>query len=223
MDDAELRPLAALTNDQKIENNPPKKQSLNLNVKLRKQPLWKRMSGVIINEDANTIGSYVIDNVVVPTFKRLMYEVIEGAANILFNDGRGKRRTRTPSPRSDSTYEYRSYSSYYDDRSLPSISTNTTKNYRGKINIYDLVFDSCEDAEEMRDDLYELMRERKRQGLPVMVQDFYDNLKDDARATLGPTPAIATKYGWESFDNIQIRHCREGWFLDLPPIVQLTN
>lgn len=210
MDDAELRPLSALTTVEDSKE-PPKLQPLDIKVTKRKKSIWKKGVGLIVSEDANTIGGFIVNEVVVPAIKNLLYDSVVGTAGILFNGGTKKPKKSIFSS-SNSQYEYRSYDAIYKEKDRPSVKDVSDK-YRGKIDVEDLIFGTSGEAKEV----LEILCDRAEEYGVASVQDLYDLLN------IGSAPSISTKWGWTDLSSAKIKNCREGYLLDLPPVVPIRN
>lgn len=152
----------------------------------------RKFAGLIVSDDASNVGNYVLMDVLIPTFKKAVVDVVE---MILFGEKGGKRRSdgRTP------------YRSYYDDRNDR---PRKTANMAGRFDYDDISFDSRGDAEIVLDQMRDLVDGDRGYGL-VTVADMYD------MAGL-PAPFTARKYGWFNLRTAEVIRGRDGFYIRLP-------
>lgn len=152
----------------------------------------RKFAGLIVSDDASNVGNYVLMDVLIPTFKKAVVDVVE---MILFGEKGGKRRSdgRTP------------YRSYYDDRNDR---PRKTANMAGRFDYDDISFDSRGDAELVLDQMRDLVDGDRGYGL-VTVADMYD------MAGL-PAPFTARKYGWFNLRTAEVIRGRDGFYIRLP-------
>lgn len=152
----------------------------------------RKFAGLIVSDDASNVGNYVLMDVLIPTFKKAVVDVVE---MILFGEKGGKRRSdgRTP------------YRSYYDDRNDR---PRKTANMSGRFDYDDISFDSRGDAELVLDQMRDLVDGDRGFGL-VTVADMYDLAGLQA-------PFTARKYGWFNLRTAEVFRGRDGFYIRLP-------
>lgn len=152
----------------------------------------RKFAGLIVSDDASNVGNYVLMDVLIPTFKKAVVDVVE---MILFGEKGGKRRSdgRTP------------YRSYYDDRNDR---LRKTANMAGRFDYDDISFDSRGDAELVLDQMRDLVDGDRGFGL-VTVADMYDLAGLQA-------PFTARKYGWFNLRTAEVIRGRDGFYIRLP-------
>ena len=152
----------------------------------------RKFAGLIVSDDASNVGNYVLMDVLIPTFKKAVVDVVE---MILFGEKGGKRRSdgRTP------------YHSYYDDRNGR---PRKTANMAGRFDYDDISFDSRGDAELVLDQMRDLVDGDRGFGL-VTVADMYDLAGLQA-------PFTARKYGWFNLRTAEVIRGRDGFYIRLP-------
>lgn len=152
----------------------------------------RKFAGLIVSDDASNVGNYVLMDVLIPTFKKAVVDVVE---MILFGEKGGKRRSdgRTP------------YRSYYDDRNG---GPRKTANMAGRFDYDDISFDSRGDAELVLDQMRDLVDGDRGFGL-VTVADMYDLAGLQA-------PFTARKYGWFNLRTAEVIRGRDGFYIRLP-------
>ncbi|MFR1874963.1 MAG: hypothetical protein ACLS2Y_08830 [Mediterraneibacter faecis] len=152
----------------------------------------RKFAGLIVSDDASNVGNYVLMDVLIPTFKKAVVDVVE---MILFGEKGGKRRSdgRTP------------YRSYYDARNDR---PRKTANMAGRFDYDDISFDSRGDAELVLDQMRDLVDGDRGFGL-VTVADMYDLAGLQA-------PFTARKYGWFNLRTAEVIRGRDGFYIRLP-------
>ena len=151
--------------------------------------------GEFISDDAKNVKSYILGDVIIPTIKKVLYDIVTDGADIILY-GETKRNKRGPTDRI-------SYRSYYEDRySRPRIETQTIRN---SYSYDDIIFSTRSDAEGVLDRMDELIA---RYGL-VRVADLYDL----AGLTGNPTD---NAYGWTNINSAEIIRARDGFMIKMP-------
>lgn len=152
----------------------------------------RKFAGLIVSDDASNVGNYVLMDVLIPTFKKAVVDVVD---MILFGEKGGKRRSdgRTP------------YRNYYDDRNDR---PRKTANMAGRFDYDDISFDSRGDAELVLDQMRDLVDGDRGFGL-VTVADMYDLAGLQA-------PFTARKYGWFNLRTAEVIRGRDGFYIRLP-------
>lgn len=154
----------------------------------KKSGVSKFVSG-FISDDAQNIKSYLFKDVVVPTIKKTITDIVD---MILYG---GKHKTsRTPASRV-------SYRSYYDDPRDSRREPTTIQQF----DYDDIILETRGDAEEVLDQLNALIDTYKI----ASVADLYD--------LVGITSSWTTnKYGWTNLSNADVIRTRDGYQLKLP-------
>lgn len=153
----------------------------------------RKVKSMIISDDASNVKSYVIRDVLIPTFKKTILDVVD---MILFGGEGGSKRSRN-----DSRLPYRSY---YEDRDR-----HERRARPGNAFDYDdITFDSRGDAELVLDQMREMVDRESGYGL-VTVADMYD------MAGLS-VPYTARNYGWFNLRTAEVMRGHDGYYLKLP-------
>lgn len=167
-------------------------------VKTKKKSGVSKVASLFISEDVKDVKEYAVNDVFIPTIKKVIVDLVSDGINILVN-GKGATRSR------ESKIGYRSYSSYSKDDRRPAASVTSRFDYD------DLVFSSRGDAELVCDQLDEMI---ERYGFAT-VADFYE-------ASNMTAPWTAQKYGWTSIRNAEIVRLRDGgYIIKLPKAMPL--
>ena len=160
----------------------------------------KKKNGILasfINDDLQDIKKYIVEDVLIPTIKKTITDVVKNSIDMFFY-GEVSRSTRSNSSRI-------SYSSYYDRDREP-----RSRSRRNSLLIDDIVLESRAEAEEVLDRLDEMIEEF---GM-ASVLNLYDLIGVTA-------PFTADKYGWTDIRNATAVRVRDGYLLKLPRVMPL--
>ena len=166
-------------------------------VKVKKKGELHKLADVFISEDIKNVKSYVLNDVLVPTIKKAISDVVrDGIDMILFGDTSSSRKRGIGS----NYVSYRSYSDPRDDRRSRNDDRNRPSGLEDEI-----VFESRGEAEAVRN---EMMNTIDRYGL-VTVSDLYDmsNLEK---------PYTGNRFGWTNIRNSEVVRVRDGYIIKLP-------
>lgn len=156
----------------------------------------RKFTDVFISEDVSNVKSYIWMDVLVPTIKKVIVDVVTDTVNMIFFGG-----TRGASGR-DSRVSRVSYRDYYDQKdNRGSESTRT----RSRFDYEDIVYDSRGEAEAVREEMDNVI---DRYGY-VTVADMYD-MSDRT------PPFTSNNYGWHSVRSARVIRIRDGYIIDLP-------
>ena len=206
MDEHELNPLKYPPNSktQKSNTEKPKLEKIvSSEVKMQKKSIFKRLSGSIFTETPDTIGGYIVKEVLVPYAKDVIYDTIVNTVSMaLYSNPRaGGRRSGRSSTNRDGYIQYGSFSS-----SNSSSQQKAVERPRGeRINVDNVIFGMSAEAHEVLD----AMCDRLEHYGTVTVLDLCDLIG----VTSSPN---AMYYGWTDISEARVRQINEGWLLDLP-------
>lgn len=190
----EQRPEAAQT-EKKLE------KVVSSGVKTRKKSEVKKFAGVFVPEDAESVKSYILMDVVVPGIKNAIADVV---SIMLFGDsgrlGRGGGR-------GGSKISYQKY--YRDDR-------DDRRDYgrprtAAGFDYDDILFETRGDADMVLDQLESCIA---NYGV-ASVADLYDLAGITCRSY------TANKYGWTDIRTAKVIRVRDGYIIQLPRTVQI--
>ena len=169
--------------------------------KTRKRGELRKFSDVFISEDASNVKSYILQDVLLPTLKDTISNIIKSSVDmILFGESR-----RGDSSKSNGYKP--SYRSYYDDRN----DSYRRRDTRTPYSFDDILLDSRGDAEEVLNGLIDII---ERYGV-VSVADMYD---------LVGIVGVYTdnKYGWTDLRTAHIERDRSGaYYIKMPRALPL--
>ena len=157
---------------------------------------------LFLSEDVTDIKSYIVNEVLIPTTKRAISDIVTNGIDMLLGFDT-KKRSKTNASRV-------SYREYYDrddrsrdrDRSRP---RTTGYNYD------DIILETISEAETVLDKLDEIL---EVYGL-VSVADLYDIVGITGNYT-------DNKYGWTDLRNASYSRVRDGYILKMPRAIPLN-
>lgn len=166
--------------------------------KVQKKTEMHKLADVFISEDVKNVRSYILMDVLVPTIKKAIVDIVSDGINMIFFGGTGPRKNNTNTSKV-------SYSGYYNGGQ----NNHTSSSYRSTSNQnfdYDNIsFQSRGEAEAVLDEMVNVI---ERYGF-VTVADLYD-IADLTH------PYTAAKYGWTSLSTAEVTRGREGYIIKLP-------
>lgn len=166
------------------------------NVIVKKKSGLHKLTDVFISEDASSVKSYIVSDVLIPTIQNLFCDIIKDSADIIF--GGGTKRSR----KDRSGYSYISYDRFSDRRDDRRYSSDTR---RSGLDYDDIVLETKGDAEEV------LMQ------LDALIEQYGQATVGDLFDLVGKSgPYTANKYGWTNLRNARSERVREGYLLKLP-------
>lgn len=165
--------------------------------KVKKKNEMQKFASVFISEDAKSVKSYIITDVLIPGIKKVITETVN---LILYGESKSKSNNSTsPKP---------SYRSYYDSNNN---TANTAITRRSAYSYDNIVVDNRADAEEVLDNMNNIIR---KYGI-VSVADMYDLVGIVGNYT-------DNKYGWTDLRTAKIERERDGGYrIDLPRALPL--
>lgn len=178
------------TNGKKIE------KVVSGTVKVKKKSEIHKIKDIFVSEDASNIKSYILNDVLIPTIKQTISDIVKNVIDMTLFGGNGSKGRNSIA----STVSYRNY--YDRGNSIQRGTTRTTTGY----NYDDITIDSRGEAEEVLTRMDELI---SCYGV-VSVADLYD--------LIGVTGSYTdNKYGWTNIRNARVvRANGGGWTFDLP-------
>lgn len=195
---------AATPKDAKTER--PKLEPLEgITAKKLKTPLGVRLRQAFTNDDARSVGDYLLFDVAVPAIKATIFDLIQGGASrALFGQGMS---TRQPT-RGGSNINYNQISRGQGvGQSVNTTQPQMSARDRATFNFEGIVFPTRVGAERALTVLIETIELYQVVG----VADLYD--------LVGITPSFADdKWGWFNLQGADIVPVRTGFVLDMPPV-----
>lgn len=165
--------------------------------KTRKKSEIQKAAGLFISEDASTVKEHLIQDVVIPTAKDLIVNVITDAVNIIFW-GSTRRKSGSGS--------HIGYASRFDEVRDPRDRDRDRRRDRTAIEYDDIIFDNRGDAEAVLANMDACLE----QYGTVTVLDLFDF------AGVTTHNYMADRYGWKNLSTAEVRRIRDGFIIDLP-------
>jgi hypothetical protein len=156
----------------------------------------RKLTDVFISEDVANVKNYILLDVLVPSIKKAIYDIVINSLDMTLFGGRGGGKRPTADKVS-----YRDYNgvSRRDDRSYGGSRTTTGYSYD------DIVLETRGEAEAVLSRMDEIMEEYEI----VRVADLYD--------LVGITGDYTdNKYGWTNIRNAEVVRVRDGYKIKLP-------
>ena len=163
-------------------------------VKTRKKSQVRKFTDVFISEDVSNVKSYILMDVLVPTIKKAISDIVKDGIDMLLGTGGPSSRTTNASKVS-----YRNYYDRRDNDRNPIRRTSSGYSYD------DIVLETRGEAEEVITAMDGLM---DTYGI-VSVADLYDLVGKQCNYT-------DNKYGWTNIRNVEPIRVRDGYMLKLP-------
>lgn len=174
----------------------------------KKKSFGMKMKEVFIGGDSRSVGSYLLGEVLIPTLRDMLYDMMSmGSERMIYGDQRAPRRTTRNEPgrpkiRYDNMYEPRGRSSR---GSLPGESRRDRPG-----SLQETIFQYKEDAMDVIDQLAEIIDKYEY----AQVSDF--------KKIIGvPATYVDENWGWTNINYAEVRKVREGWIVNLPDVEPL--
>lgn len=168
-------------------------------VKTKKKSELQKFGQKFISEDAGNLKDYVLGDVLIPSIKKAIVDIVTDGINIvMYGDANiGKKRGSKIN-----------YCSYSDDR----YERSRTSKRRDAYDYDDIILDTRAEAEDVLNSLDEII-----DGYDMAsVADLYELVG------ITDTSYTANDYGWFDLRSARTVHVREGWLLKLPRPVPLN-
>lgn len=189
----------------KAETNEPAEKKVEKvitgNAKVKKKSESHRLGDIFVAKDKAEVTEYIWTDVLVPGIKKIVWEIVTGAFDMILFGGNGRSKKNTNAG-------YVSYNSYSGNRREP---PRDESRARTRYSYGELVLETRGDAEDVMDRLNEAIQDY---GMAT-VADMYDA----AGLTCNYTD---NKYGWRNLRDAQIVRVRDGYMLKMPPASPLT-
>lgn len=189
---AEYKPNS---NKYKTEQRKKQEKVVQGKVRRKKKSEVRKWKDTFISKDAEDVKSYIIMDVIVPTIKNTILDVV---SMCLFGDTVKRSKNHN-------TVSY--------NRCYPSASQSGRTNRRNatssRYDFDDIIFDSRGEAEDVLDHMGEIMDAYN--GV-VTVADFYD--------LAGVTGTWTdNNYGWTNLSQATVQRTRDGFIINLPKAI----
>ena len=178
----------------------------------RKKSLGEKFATTFVASELDAVKTHILWDVVVPTIRETIYNVINGAAGMIFLNGAppmGRSPYRSVGGGQSRMTIQSSYQPYYDQRTgRPQQAPENQP--QPKSILEEWAFASKMDAQ----DILDQMRDHIQTYNNVTVAIYY------SFAGVTSTNYAADNYGWYNLDEVGIIRTREGYVITLPrPVV----
>ena len=164
-------------------------------VKTKKNDV-RKLTDIFISDDVVNVKSYILMDVLVPSIKKAIYDIVVNSLDMSLFGGRGNGRRSTADKVS-----YRDYNgvSRRDERTYSSSRTTSGYSYD------DIILETRGEAEAVLARMDEIMEEYEI----VRVADLYDLVGVTGEHT-------DNKYGWTNIRNAEVERVRDGYRIKMP-------
>lgn len=187
----------------KTEDRPKVEKVVTGKVKTKKKSEIHKFADVFISEDVGNIKSYIIMDVLVPTIKRTIADVVMDTIDMLFYGEKGRSRKRSGSSTNATYVSYRNYSDRDRDRDRDRRDDNYRS--RSQYSFENIILETKGEADDVLDRLDEILDQYNM----VRVADLYDLVGITGEYT-------DNRYGWTSLSTARVERVRDGYMLKLP-------
>lgn len=190
-----------------VRKDPPKRMVAK--GKVKKKPLWKRVKDTFFVETAQSVGSYLWNDVLLPAIKKLLADAGTNAINMAIF---GETRPRGYSDGRTHVYNQLSYANQASRR----------RPYYNMASRYDHILEGCflesaDDAYMARDLIMNEILTYGRLSVLTLSQIVPDELIFDTAYT-------DSQWGWTSLNGDAIlQRVPSGWTISLPPAKPLPD
>lgn len=197
-----------IKNDQTKETSGSEREKLNPIVKKdgvvsTKKPLGQKLTEMFISDDAQDVKTYVFMDVLVPTIKNTILDVIE---MILFGSTSGRSRNRPSRDKERVSYSAYYKSEYNGRRGSSRDRRDDDREYRQneKVDYRNIILRDRRDAEEVVNE----MKRRIDEYNQATIADLFDLI--DVTSNY-----VDNNWGWTDERDIGIRRVSAGYLIDV--------
>lgn len=164
----------------------------------------RKLTNIFITEDAANVKNYVLFDVIVPSIKKALYDLVVGALDMTLFGGRGGGSNDKRSISDKISYKDYNSISKRNERSYGNTVTTSGYSYD------DIVLETRGEAESVLSRMDEIIDEYDS----VRVADLYD--------LVGITGDYTdNKYGWTNIRNARVVRTRDGYKIEMPRALPL--
>lgn len=162
-------------------------------VSRKKKSLVQKAAGNLFSGDLTEVMGYVIDDVLLPAFKKLVWEGISnGAEMLIFGEVRTKK----------SKSNFNNYGKYFREASS---SRTRDRRSRSRGEVDDIEFDDRWEAQDVLDSALDYLEQYDE----ITVADIYEMAGEDY-------DHVDTQYGWDNLKGARVVRSRDVYILELP-------
>lgn len=203
--------------DEPADDRPRKKKVIEGAAVERKKPLTRRIAETFTGDDAQTVGDYILFDIIIPAAKSMMSDAVsQGVERMLF--GTSSYRSRGSS---SSSYSYgnrsqgSSYSNRYRQQREREDPRERRREERGRKQDFlggEIILETRLDAEVLLENMREAISQFKSVSV-ADVDDFLGITEDDW---------MRRQWGWVDLEGVMVRRLRaDEYLVDLPTPVKL--
>lgn len=201
---------------QKEGNQPPETPKKNIqkvvtgDAVVKPKSVGSKFRSIFFGGDASSAAQFVVTEVLIPAFKRLVVESVSQGADRLVYGNDSIHRRRMPSQGYTTRVQYNNPLSRQPPRAYLPDQSPAAKWLQERKNMGDVIVYSKDDADNVVTQLIEIV-------------DMYEMVSvADLNELLGhPSSAIDNKWGWRNLARIEVAQVKEGWRISLPPMEEL--
>lgn len=193
----EYKPKVEKQTDKKIE------KVVSESVSIKKKTGVSKFADVFISEDVENVKSYILLEVLLPSIKKAISDIVTNGIDILLYGESG----RSKKPSTASKVSYRSCYERGNDR-RDAVSTRV----RNSFDYDDLVFKTRGDAEAVLSAMDEAI---DKYGV-VSVGDLYD------LAEVSTNNYMINEYGWTNIRSASVIRIKDGYMIKLPKAMPIN-
>lgn len=168
-------------------------------VKTKKKSEFDKIKDIFISEDARNIKSFVIDDVLIPSIKKAISDIVVNGVDIILYGGSGRSNRRT-TVTDRFSYDQCSQNRY----------ARTDSRVRTSYDFDDIILETRGEAEAVLSQMDAII---DTYGV-VKVSDMYDLVGKTCEYT-------DNKYGWTNLRNAEPIHVRDGYLLKMPKAIPI--
>lgn len=174
---------------------------------VRKESGIEKVKKAFVSEDATSVRSFILFDVIIPGIKKNLVDAITSSVNMIFYG-----TTANPKKSNPTNASFVSYRNYYSDSESRTTaqrsSVSSAFNYNENI-----LFDTRGDAELVLSTMEDALECYGN----VSIADMYDL----AHITIDPQQHSLNKYGWTNLSRARIMRVNDGYIIKLPRAVPL--
>lgn len=187
-----------------IAERPKAKKVVKEKVITKKRGIGRRLSDIFFGEEVVDVKSYILQDVLIPSIKDMISDIITGGSDMLLFGDRRRRGSGRPGQ------TYTNYGSYYGSSRVDNKRSNDTQHSRSHQYVKDIIFKSRGAAEEVLGNMFDYIKDYEC----VSVAELYEMVDE-------PGSFIDNDWGWYDLGSASVRRVRNGYLLVLPKVVSL--
>lgn len=186
----------------------PKPKTIAKPVTTKKPGLGRKFADVFLGEEVKDVKSYILQDVIIPTLKNTIIDVVSGGIEMLLLGKTSNRRSSGNRSNNGHT-PYSSY--YYGGQPQKQQPNNYHQQPVSRYGVDDLIFQTHSEASDLLAAMFDYMKDYD--GM-ISVADLYEMVGH-------PSVYTDNAWGWTDLGSANIRRVRDGFLLVLPKPVAL--